>query len=189
MIERGIDVALATDGCNCSDSLDLFLAMRLASFASRSHAGHRDGWLSSLEVFRAATIGGAAAIGMRERLGQPVDGYAADLVFVDLAHHAFVPLNDPLNQIVNCDAASAVRDVMVAGRFVVRAGRLPAWTAETRSRIVAARERLRTQTRPARELAEQLEPFVARFVADRGDDPIAIERHVRSPLHRVRSFS
>jgi 5-methylthioadenosine/S-adenosylhomocysteine deaminase len=189
MIERGIDVALATDGCNCSDSLDMFLAMRLASFASRSHAGHRDGWLTSLEVFRAATIGGAAAIGMRERLGRPVAGYAADLVFVDLAHHAFVPLNDPLNQIVNCDAASAVRDVMVAGRFVVRDGRLPAWTAAIRSRIAVARERLHSQTQPARELAGQLDPFVARYVADRGDDPIAIERHVRSPLHRVRSFS
>ncbi len=179
MLERGIDVALATDGANSSDALDIFLAMRLASFTSRAQAGSSDSWLSSLDVLRAATLGGAAALGLRSRIGRPAAGYDADLIFLDLAHPAFVPLNDPLNQIVNCDAASAMRDVMIGGRFVKRDGRVPAWTPELRARIAASRNRLGAAAAPARELAGTLEPFVARYVAEHANDPLPLERYIR----------
>ena len=179
MLERGIAVALATDGANSSDALDVFLAMRLASFTARAHAGRSDRWLSSLDVLRGATLGGAAALGLGERLGRPVVGYDADLIFLDLTQPAFVPLNDPLNQIVNCDAAGAVRDVMIDGRFVKRAGRVSAWTPELRARITASRDQLGAATAPARDLAVTLEPFVARYVAEHANDPLPMERYIR----------
>jgi cytosine/adenosine deaminase-related metal-dependent hydrolase len=172
MLDRGINVALATDGANSSDALDMFLAMRLASFASRSFGEGRERWLSSGEVVRAATIGGAQALGLAGHIGRPAAGFAADLVFLDLADPAFVPLNDPLNQLVNCSASRAVRDVMVDGRFVVRNGTVPAWTSDLRSRLRACRERLRAGVAPSYDLALSIEPFVARYVADRASDPL-----------------
>jgi cytosine/adenosine deaminase-related metal-dependent hydrolase len=188
MLDRGINVALATDGANSSDSLDMLDAMRLASFASRSYCERSDRWLSSTEALRAATIGGAQALGFGERVGRPIAGAYADLTFFDLTHPAFVPLNDPLNQIVNGDAARAIAHVMAGGRFALRDRAIAAWTPALRERIAAARERLRSVTRPARELADELAPFVLEFAGRSAAGPFPIERFVRSTSYRVKAF-
>jgi cytosine/adenosine deaminase-related metal-dependent hydrolase len=184
LLDRGVAVGLATDGANSSDSLDLFLAMRLASFASRAFAGASEDWLTSRDVFRAATIGGAAILGAADSFGRPAAGYAADLAFLDLHHPAFVPLNDPLEQIVNGDAAAAVTDVMRGGRFVMRERHVAAWTPALRERVADATASLRGASGDARELADLLAPNVARFVADHADDPLSIERQVRDGRRR-----
>ena len=59
MLERGITVGLATDGANSSDALNMFEAMRLASFSSRVFGRPRNDWLSAQETFHAATVAGA----------------------------------------------------------------------------------------------------------------------------------
>ena len=47
MLDRGVNVAIGTDGAGSSDNLNVFEAMRLAAFVSRvaDHAPER--WLSS----------------------------------------------------------------------------------------------------------------------------------------------
>ena len=180
MLDRGIAVGLATDGANSSDALDMFLAMRLAAFASRTHAGAPSTWLSSAEVFRAATAGGATLLGLGDRIGRLAPGFAADLVFLDLAHPALVPLNDALNQVVNGDARAALTDVMIDGRLAVRDRTVPAWTAAVRERVADAARRLHRESLAARGLAEAIEPFVARFVAERARAPFPLERLVRA---------
>jgi len=180
LLDRGIAVGLATDGATSSDSLDLFLAMRLATFVSRSFVGASDAWLSALEALQAATLGGAAVLGAAGTIGRPAAGYAADLVFLDLGHPAFVPLNDPLVQIVNGDAAAAVTDVMSGGRFVMRDRRVAASTPALRERVANATASLHAASGDARELAAALAPNVARFVAEHADDPLSIERQVRA---------
>ena len=80
----------------------------------RSHAPAE---LSMSDVFRAATTGGAQALG-RDDIGRIAPGARADLVLVDLAHPAMRPGVDPLRSLVFTAADRAVRDVYVDGRLV-----------------------------------------------------------------------
>ena len=80
----------------------------------RSHA---PAMLSMNDVFRAATVGGARALG-RDDIGRIAPGARADLVLVDLHHPAMRPGIDPLRSLVFTAADRAVRDVYVDGRLV-----------------------------------------------------------------------
>lgn len=80
----------------------------------RSHAPAA---LSMSDVFRAATVGGAQALGRRD-IGRIAPGARADLVLVDLTHPAMRPGIDPLRSLVFTAADRAVRDVYVDGRLV-----------------------------------------------------------------------
>ncbi len=67
--------------------------------------------------------GGARAIGMPVPIGRIAPGAAGDLALIDLDTEAFTPLNDARRQMV-CRDRFIVRHVVVAGRIVVRDGRL-----------------------------------------------------------------
>ena len=76
---------------------------------------HAPATLSMSDVFRAATTGGARALG-RDDIGRIAPGARADLVLVDLTHPAMRPGLDPLRSLVFTAADRAVRDVYVDGR-------------------------------------------------------------------------
>jgi cytosine/adenosine deaminase-related metal-dependent hydrolase len=156
----------------------MLLAMRLASYVSRAFAGSRDRWLSAAETVRLATTGGADLLGL-ERGGRIEQGALADFVFLDLRHVDFVPLTDPLNQIVTCADSACVTDVMVNGRFVMQGGRIaPVNMSDLRERVRAAVERLRINVADAKSLAARLEPHVVAFAESLFDEPLGIERFI-----------
>ena len=176
MLDRGITVGLATDGANSSDALNMLLAIRLASYLSRAFFSPRDRWLGAAETVRLATIGGADLLGL-PRAGRIETGALADLVFLDLRHIDFVPLTDPLNQIVTCADSACVTDVMINGRFVMQGGRIaPFNMLELRERVRATVERLNLKVADAKALAARLEPHVVAFAESVFDEPLAIER-------------
>jgi cytosine/adenosine deaminase-related metal-dependent hydrolase len=178
MLDRGINVGLATDGANSSDALNMLLAVRLASYVSRAFAVGRDRWLTAPETLQLATSGGADLLGLK-RGGRIEQGALADFVFLDLGHVDFVPLSDPLNQIVTCADSASVADVMVDGRFVVRNGRLVSINMpDMRERVRTAVERLRTNVVDAKALAARLEPHVVAFAQSLFDEPLGVDRLV-----------
>lgn len=178
MLDRGIPVGLATDGANSSDALNMFEAMRLASFSSRAFGAPRDQWLSARETLHAATISSAAVLGL-ENCGQIAEGFAADLSFLDLDSLNFIPLNDPVNQVVSAEDSSSVTDVMVGGRFVVSGGRITTFDrASLRGKVAAALERLAPRIAQSRALARQLEPLVVAFTESRANEPLPMQRYV-----------
>jgi 5-methylthioadenosine/S-adenosylhomocysteine deaminase len=180
MLERGITVALATDGANSSDALNMFEAMRLASFSSRAFGPPRERWLSARETMYAATAAGAAVLGLA-RCGRIAEGFAADLAFLDLDNLNFIPLNDPFNQVVSAEDSSSVSEVMVGGRFVVKAGKLlTVDRGDLRSNVAAAVDRLAPRIAESRALARKLEPLVVAFAEGLADRPLPIERYVSS---------
>ncbi len=176
MLDRGVNVAIGTDGAGSSDNLNVFEAMRMASFVSRvaDHAPAR--WLSSREVFRAMTEGGAKALGFG-RIGRIERGYKADLVFLDLGHVNYVPLNDVVNQLVFCEDGTGVDSVMIGGRMILEAGR---FTTIDFARIAVQAEsavaRLREANRGTRELAEKLEPYVGQYCGGLAATPYHVHR-------------
>lgn len=168
-MSAGITVGVGTDGSSSSDNQNMFEAMRLAAFASRIFDRPVDQWIASAEALRMATEGSAAVLGMAGTIGKIAVGYKADLVFLDLDHINLVPLNDALNQLVNGEDGSAVRDVMIGGRFVLKDGVLPGidWPSLA-SRAREAATRLNAASVEMKAAADRLAPVVNHFCSALG---------------------
>jgi 5-methylthioadenosine/S-adenosylhomocysteine deaminase len=183
MLARGINVGLATDGANSSDSLSMLQAMRLASFGARSFDSPREEWLTSREVIRLATRGSAKILGL-EGCGRLEQGACADLALFDLGHVDFIPDTDPINQLVTCADSAAVTDVMVGGAFKVCDRKIVSVdTNNLRNRVRESTARLKRATEPARALAERLEPHVVAFAQSKSSEPLPFERRIRPRLN------
>ena len=165
MLQRGLNVAIGTDGAASSDNLNAFEAMRLACYVSRVKGNPPELWVNAREALRAATEGGAKALGF-ERLGRIEKGWKADLVLLDLTALHYIPLNDLASQIVFCEDGTGVESVMIAGRWVVRDRKLATVDAAAlKRRAEEAVERLRAANAEARALGEKLHPYVGHFCA------------------------
>lgn len=123
MIEAGINLGIGTDAATCNDNLNMYQSLHFAATASHARGPDTSRWLSAPQVFAAATIGSARALGF-DRIGRIAPGHAADIVFLDLDAPTLIPLNEPTTQLVMGEDGTSVADVMVAGRFVVRGRRL-----------------------------------------------------------------
>jgi cytosine/adenosine deaminase-related metal-dependent hydrolase len=180
MLDRGITVGLATDGANSADALSMLEAMRLASYSSRAYDSPREGWLSAAETVRLATVHGASILGVP--LGGSLQkGAPADFTFFDLTCIDFIPLRDPLNQIVTCADSRSVRHVMSGGRFAVYDGKLTTIDAATLiDRASAAIARLSTATEKAKRLAGRIEGYAVAFAEKASREALGIDRLVRS---------
>lgn len=77
---------------------------------------------TTADVFSAATVGGADALG-RSDLGRLAVGAKADLVLVDVEHPAMRPTREPIRSLIIQAAERAVTDVFVGGTPVVQDGR------------------------------------------------------------------
>jgi guanine deaminase len=161
MLDARVNLAIGTDGASCADNQNMYEAMRLASFASKVQGPERQRWLSTREAALAATEGGARALGLEGQIGRIAPGFKADLVFLDLDHPNWLPLNDPVNQLVHCEDGTAIDGVMVGGRMVVKNRRIQTVDLERlRQRAEAARERLAALNADNRRLYDALEPIV-----------------------------
>jgi 5-methylthioadenosine/S-adenosylhomocysteine deaminase len=77
------------------------------------------------EVLRMATVGGAHALGLGDRIGSLEPGKQADLICVDLGAANLLPvLDEPIRtlvpNLVYAGTGKEVRDVVVAGRVLMR---------------------------------------------------------------------
>ena len=179
MLARRVNVGIGTDGANCSDNQNVFEAMRLASLVSKGRSPDVDRWITTTDAALAATEGSARALGFEGRLGRLAPGYFADIVFVDLGHPNWIPLNDPTNQLVHTEDGAAVRDVMIGGRLVVKERRLTTVDlAAVRRDAEAARQRLVEVNAPMKALYERLAPVVGRYCPGLAHMPYHIDRYV-----------
>lgn len=122
MLDRGIRVALGTDGANCNNRLDLFASMKSMALLQKLRR-HDGGVLTAPIALRAATSGGAEAIGDSDR-GRLGVGAPADVVLVDTSGPAFQPGHDPIADLVYVAAAGDVTTVLIDGEIVVDDGQL-----------------------------------------------------------------
>jgi 5-methylthioadenosine/S-adenosylhomocysteine deaminase len=179
MLEHRVNVGIGTDGANCSDNQNVYEAMRLASLASKARCPDVERWVTTEQAALAATEGGARALGFEGRLGRLAPGYKADIVFLDLGHPNWIPLNDPTNQLVHTEDGSAVRHVMIGGRMVVENRRFTTVdVAALASQAEAARERLARVNAPTKALYDRLAPIVGRFCPGLAHTPYHVNRYV-----------
>jgi len=172
MLDHGVTVGVGTDSRLASDNLNMFEAMRLASFVSRVQKGDHSEWLTTRESFDLATTGGARALNLGVKLGRIDIGYAADLTFIDAGNLNYVPLNNLMNQIVHAEDATAVTGTMIAGGLAYWDRRFTTIDMpQLRRRAEAAADRLRATSQEALAFAARLEPLVSSFCGGlaRGD--------------------
>lgn len=118
LVRRGGRLALGCDAHNAGDVPDVLRAAWLLTALERDREQPEP--LRADEAFALATIDGFRAVGMGDLTGSIEVGKAADLVVLDTRDIAWIPRGDVARQLVWGAAASSVRDVLVAGRLVVR---------------------------------------------------------------------
>ena len=183
MLDAGVRVGIGTDACTCSDNLNLFESMRLATMVSRVQELDYERWLGTEEVLEMATRGSAGALGFADEIGAIEPGRKADIVFLDLAHVNYIPLNDPVNQIVHGEDGTGVESVMIAGRMVLEARRMVTVDEAKLARdAAAAADRLAAVNADARAMVERLEPVVGKYTVSWSREDYHIERHARCTL-------
>lgn len=121
LLRAGATVALGTDGAASSNDLDLFTAMRLAALIHKGVSGDAAVAPASV-ILRAATMGGAAALGLEDSIGSIEVAKQADLVAVDLGRPHTQPVFDPVSTLVYAAGRGDVRHVWVGGEHVVADG-------------------------------------------------------------------
>ena len=142
IVERGGRVALGCDASNAGDISDILRAAALAAGLARDTRVDPERF-GAHTAFELATIAGAAAIGMDDRIGSLEAGKQADIVVHDTSSIAWVPRGETILQLVWGTDGRSVRDVVVAGRPVVRQGAcVSVDVAALRSEAVAAQQSL-----------------------------------------------
>ena len=179
MRARGIPVGIGTDGSHCADGQNMFLAMRTTSLACRITTADYTQWLRTEDVIEMATAGSAQTMGMEGTIGKLAPGYKADIVFLDLGHVNFVPLNDPTNQVVTTETGASVDSVMIGGRLVLDRGRFPHVDFDRlRRRIEERIASLRALNENDKRIAALLEPAVGSYCVGLAREPYHIERRL-----------
>jgi guanine deaminase len=163
-LEAGVNVGIGTDTCSCADNLNMFEAMRCAANLSRLTEPDPSRWLKPTDVLLAATQGSARIAGRANDIGKIAVGYRADLVLLDLAAAHYIPLNDPLTQIVHAEDGTGVNQVLVGGEIVVQDGRpLRCDLSRLKNEARLANERLMERVASARAKFEQNVPSLNAF--------------------------
>jgi 5-methylthioadenosine/S-adenosylhomocysteine deaminase len=177
-LDLGVTVGIGTDGANCSDNQNMYEAMRCASMASKVQSPRVEDWAGVEEVYRAATLGSAQALGFADA-GEIRVGAKADLVFLDLHAITWIPHNGTINQLVHAEDATSVRDVMIGGRLVVRDRRLTTVDLPRLAREAeAARERLEQANAPVKALVDKLSVVVGSFCPGLAAAPYHVRRYL-----------
>jgi 5-methylthioadenosine/S-adenosylhomocysteine deaminase len=122
IVRRGGRVALGCDATNAGDQVDILRAASLAAGLAKDTRIDPT-WFGAHEAFEMATIGGADAVGMADEIGSLEPGKQADIVVHDTTALQWSPRGDVALQLVWSADGRTVRDVLVAGKEVVRGGR------------------------------------------------------------------
>jgi 5-methylthioadenosine/S-adenosylhomocysteine deaminase len=119
LLRAGVAVGLGTDGAASNNDLDMFEAMRVAAFLHK-HQTVDPTTLSARTVLEMATIRGARALGMADRIGSLEPKKRADLITVAVSGARQTPMYDPLSHLVYVIHGDDVRNTIVNGRVLMR---------------------------------------------------------------------
>lgn len=129
LIAAGIAVGIGSDGEKENNNLDIFEEMKIASLLAKFGAMRAEA-LDSWHILRSATIEGARALGMADKIGSLEPGKQADIIVVrgDIPHLTPFIAEGPFfnlhHNLVHAVQGGDVVMTMVDGRIVAENGLL-----------------------------------------------------------------
>ncbi|MBW2092032.1 MAG: amidohydrolase [Deltaproteobacteria bacterium] len=123
MLDKGVCVALGTDGAASNNDLNLFSEIRSAALIQKA-AAQDPTTLPATQILRTATSGGAQALNSSSQFGTLTAGSQADLIMLNLNHPNLKPMYNPFSHLVYAASGREVRTVLVGGRILVEDGQL-----------------------------------------------------------------
>jgi 5-methylthioadenosine/S-adenosylhomocysteine deaminase len=122
MVAKGVNVAIGTDGNNASNYSDMMRATYLVAGLFKD-ARMDPQMFPAEKAYEMATLGGAKALQLDDRIGSLEPGKRADLVLHDTDRPEWRPLLNVANQLVWSADGRGVHTVLVDGRVVVEDSR------------------------------------------------------------------
>lgn len=146
LIAANVLVSFGIDTTALSGNADMFAIMKIMQNIGNAQAKSEFALLPR-RVLELATINGAKAMGIADRVGSLKPGKRADLIMVSIENLNMSIFTDPAHLLVEAAQPSNVDTVVVDGRILKRNGHLTALNAnqaiqEARNALTAIRQRL-----------------------------------------------
>ncbi|ALF56268.1 5-methylthioadenosine deaminase [Nostoc piscinale CENA21] len=149
MVQAGIQVGLGTDGAASNNDLDMWEAIRLTALIHKGKTLDPT-TLPAKTVLRMATLGGAEALGLADKIGAIKVGLQADLIQVDLTSAHLTPLYDVISHLVYAAKAQDVDTVIVDGQVLMSERRVfTVNTEQIRREAIRIGEQIQAELRPS----------------------------------------
>jgi len=118
MLKKGINITLGTDGQGSGCNYDLFEVMKFTALLQKG-IKEEPLELPAYEVLKMATINGAKALKLDDKIGSIEEGKVADLIILDLNELVTQPINDILADIVYNVKGSNVDTTIINGKILM----------------------------------------------------------------------
>ena len=114
----GVNIAIGTDGAASNNDLNLLSELKTAALLAKAVADDAAA-LDAHQALRMATINGARALGMEDRIGSLEVGKAADITAIDMGELEAQPLYNTVSQLSYTGCSHRVSHVWVGGRALM----------------------------------------------------------------------
>ena len=121
MLEKGVHIAIGTDGPASNNCLDMFREMFLVTALAKIK-GENAAALSADKVLKMATVEGAHCMGLHNA-DVLAEGKLADLIMIDLHQPNMQPINNIEKNIVYSGSKQNVKMTMIDGKILYEDGK------------------------------------------------------------------
>lgn len=118
MINRGVNVALGTDGSSSNNNLNMFEEMNLAAVINKA-VNESAVSIPAITAIEMATSNGAKALNWEDEIGSIEVGKKADLILVDMNKPHLYPRHNVVSALAYSCQASDVETVIVDGKVLM----------------------------------------------------------------------
>ena len=123
MFNQGVRVGLGTDGPMSGNTLDVIGQLGYVAKVQKL-ANHDRNIMPAVDVVEMATMGGARALHMEDRIGSLEPGKLADLIVIDHDSTVMTPFYDVYSTLVYAASARDVKTTVIDGRIVMQGGKI-----------------------------------------------------------------
>lgn len=120
-MDKGVNVCLGTDSSASNNKLSILREMQLTALVSKLHSSRE---VSSYEILKMATINGAKALGLDDKIGTIEEGKLADLILIDLNNINHIPNNNLISSLIYSTYEEDIKYTIINGKVVYENARV-----------------------------------------------------------------